>query len=885
MSRRYVAVSALAIAALGVPVLPAAQAAASRPSGVSQLAAYQRHGAVTVRWSNPSGIDRDVVRIVRGTRAPADPSSGRRIVPARPRTSSVGLNDLAQGKTFTVAVWAERDGTFSRRSATTFTTKSTAPMRLTGVVAGKVVDTADHPLAGVRVFAYDLATFARAPSTKTGADGTFRLAVAPGSLEVTAFGANATGGSSDATGYLWDWTFARVHAGATRSGLDFALPSAGAVHGVVTDGAGNPIAGVAVNEERAPQYLTPPTWNYFPGEADAIARTHPDGSYRVKGLAPGAEVPCFDTATAVGDAVAYPTRCATSSVAIVPGSVVDAPTMKLGAVKGPNLGSVVGTVTDAHGNPVAHTYVYTERKTGDGTDTRTDGSGRFRLNAVAAGQYKLCGEPVSWEQSEPGSFERCRRITVVARKVLHSSVRLGLGAAVSGVARGPSGMPLPGVSVDVEQVLPKNTYGYGYATTDAHGGWTVGGLAPGSYQVCWFTPGASSTADPTGARSTCARNSLQVRPGSDRIGADRTLGKAGGISGRLLDDAGQPVPGAGISLSQAHTRDGDMATAVTDADGNFRGVGLTPGSYRVCTDLEYTSGPTISRCLGQLVTVDAGHVTGGADLALLPEAPLSISVTDGSGHGLSGVDVGIFRECTTRDFSCWGQPVIDPLKPVVEVASDTTDETGNQTFHALKPGHYIACAFAYYAATPTGAPATGYADKCSGTSFDLNPTRGTTTAATIDLGVGGMLRGRVTDAAGNAVRGATAEVGGAAASDYSNGFTIGGPLIPSPGNDIVTNAQGRYVVRSIAPGNRKVCASPPDGALMRRGCLSARVGISAGTATSAPTVVLAAAAARAHAATHVMSPYAWADRPTRGLRRAALIESSGQPEFRLLPLH
>src|SRR6201999_3184923 len=134
------------------------------------------------------------------------------------------------------------------------------------------------------------------------------------------------------------------------------------------------------------------------------------------------------------------------------------------------------------------------------------------------------------------------------------------------------------------------------------------------------------------------------------------------------------------------------------------------------------------------------------------------------------------------------------------------DETGNQTFQALKPGHYVACAFAYYAATPTGAPATGYADKCSGTSFDLDLTRGSTTAATIDLGLGGVLRGRVTDAGGNPVRGATAEVGGAAASDYSNGFWVSGPLIPSPENDIVTDAQGRYSVRSIAPGNRKVCA-------------------------------------------------------------------------------
>ena len=75
-----------------------------------------------------------------------------------------------------------------------------------------------------------------------------------------------------------------------------------------------------------------------------------------------------------------------------------------------------------------------------------------------------------------------------------------------------------------------------------------------------------------------------LQAGEVRSHVDIALARSVAISGRVVDEWGQPV--AGVSVGRKHTvpRSGDVPGRVTDDRGIFRVFGLEPGRYSVCTD-------------------------------------------------------------------------------------------------------------------------------------------------------------------------------------------------------------------------------------------------------------------------------------------------------------
>ena len=105
----------------------------------------------------------------------------------------------------------------------------------------------------------------------------------------------------------------------------------------------------------------------------------------------------------------------------------------------------------------------------------------------------------------------------------------------------------------------------------------------------------------------------------------------------------------------------------------------------------------------------------------LPQATMvTVSVKDGAGHALSGVESPLLQSCLFN--GCSTQPVFSTTKPVQTVASQTTGLSGRTVFRGLRPGHYVACALAYYAASSAPVPASGFADKCASGTFSLTVT-------------------------------------------------------------------------------------------------------------------------------------------------------------------
>ena len=513
------------------------------------------------------------------------------------------------------------------------------------------------------------------------------------------------------------------------------LAAAAAITGTVTDTNGNPLAGVDVEPAEAPAYLSPDSGFAIGGfGSSTVARSNGSGHYEVKGLSPGAEVPCFFGAAVVS-------RCGTTSVDARAGHVVAAPKTTLVAAAQTPHGTITGTVVDAASHPVPHAVVIASAgSSGVGFASRADRNGRFTLDNLSVGPWMVCAAA-----GQAFGAEACRRVTVSAQHTSTVTLHLPPVGALSGLVRGPSGHRLGSVDVSAIHDAAHGTDNYD-TSSDLNGAWTFTGLPPGVYRVCISSQGSSSEADPLGGRSRCLGRSFHVLAGADRLGADVTLAAAGAISGTITNGAGKPTR-AGVVFYRGKGFNSVAVSTISGRDGHFRMTGLTPGLYRVCAGLTYSIGTDTFRCLSQRVAVVARKDTRGANIALPALTALTVSVTDSGGHPLAGVDVAILHRCG-HNF-CAVQPVFSTTNSVQVASSESTGIGGRAVFPALAPGDYAACALAYYATSSASVPKTGYADKCASNTFDITLTRGTHSAASISLDPGAAVTGIVQDSHGN----------------------------------------------------------------------------------------------------------------------------------------
>jgi len=191
-----------------------------------------------------------------------------------------------------------------------------AALPVAGGVSGTVSEAGGtkHGLANVSVTVYSPTNFGYANAT-TAADGTY---TAPGlaagtDYQVCFYAAGATGGSSDAAGYLDQCydnqpmsgtpTPVAVTLGSAGAGINAALSGGGAISGTVSDAGGSrhglANVWVSVSSSSTGTYVN--------------ATTAADGTYRVSGLAAGTDYTvCFYASDATGgssDALGYLDQC------------------------------------------------------------------------------------------------------------------------------------------------------------------------------------------------------------------------------------------------------------------------------------------------------------------------------------------------------------------------------------------------------------------------------------------------------------------------------------------------------------------------------------------------------------------------------------------------
>jgi hypothetical protein len=158
-----------------------------------------------------------------------------------------------------------------------------------------------------------------------------------------------------------------------------------------------------------------------------------------------------------------------------------------------------------------------------------------------------------------------------------------------------TGRPLRGAIVHIVSTSARNPnerQGL-WVTTDAEGRWALADLQPGSFTVS-VEKGGYLTLHYGQKRPFEPGKTIALTAGQAFENADVMLPRAGVISGKLVDEFGDPVTGAVIRALRYKYLDGQrqltpvvdgmaalLQGGVTDDLGNYRVYGLTPGDYYV----------------------------------------------------------------------------------------------------------------------------------------------------------------------------------------------------------------------------------------------------------------------------------------------------------------
>ena len=626
-------------------------------------------------------------------------------------------------------------------------------------IIGRVTDaTTSNPLSGIGVYAQDEPGYYYAYGT-TDADGIYTTTpgLPAGSYRVQFNDYNGVYATEYYTHAFRPGLATWVSVTSTnRTGIDAALSKAAFITGTVT-GSG-PLYHIYVEADYADEY-------------NSAQSTYTDisGTYRLAGLGPVPYKLQFSDSS--GNYVGEWYNDKSSWDDADPVALTSGVTTTIN-VQLAQAGVISGTVTAEVGGALLNNVSVTAYDAASGNSkgsNTTNASGVYRINGLAAGNYKLrftdnTGLYLREYYNNKPDFASADPVAVTSGVTTTINAQLVQGGVFSGtVTAEVGGAPLNNVSVTAYDAASGNSKGSN--TTDASGVYRIGGLAAGNYKLR-FTDNTglylreyyNDKPDLASANPVAVTNGVTTT-----VNAALTFG--GRIAGRVTS-AGSGSGIASVSVSAAR-QDGSSpsGSATTDADGYYTTTALYTGVYQVSFD---PPPPYWSETYDNLrpgygftaVTVTLGLTTTNINAALRTGYLISGTVT-GSGP-LEDVYVTAYRgnDYYETDYAYTGSDGTYRIGPLA--SGQYRVYFGSQDMHASL----------WYSNSAHFAGAT--AINLTGDATNINA----------ELPIGSALTGTVTGPGGSPLAGA-----------YIYVYPAGGGMSIASGS---TDAQGRLCHHAVA---------------------------------------------------------------------------------------
>jgi hypothetical protein len=279
------------------------------------------------------------------------------------------------------------------------------------------------------------------------------------------------------------------------------------------------------------------------------------------------------------------------------------------SVKDSQAGSIRGRITAADtGKPLRRARVDL-RPARDDNMTRpviatTNSRGEFELSAVRPGWYFVTASrpgyvTVGFGQRRAG--ERGQAVEVRAGQPTDRiDIALPRGSVLSGSVVDELGQPYPGVRVDALALRysegKRQRSIVGGATTDDLGQFRISGLPPGNYFVSatstetWRNEKKETIGYPTTYYpGSGADRAISITVGASHVVSDLSIAlqasRTATISGRVVREGGEPMPGAGVTIAYSYPGGVIMSAGMRSmraaADGSFQIKDVPGGVYNV----------------------------------------------------------------------------------------------------------------------------------------------------------------------------------------------------------------------------------------------------------------------------------------------------------------